>query len=205
MMKTLQTLTLLMTAAFLLSSNTSRTDGPKPKKVYRDTIYRWKVKPVRPAQPVKIEVAEEHRILRINSTILKIKVRKGAQKLYAYFNDTFKVFRIAIGTDPIGPKVKQGDNKTPEGTYKIVCKNPNSRGYKSLKISYPNENDIKNAKKLGVSPGGDICIHGLWWDNQDPQTHWKDNWTRGCVAMNNQEIDELYQYTGLNTEITILP
>jgi murein L,D-transpeptidase YafK len=201
-MKTLKISTLLILTTFILSSNCYRSDGPKPKKIYKDTIYRWKVKTLR---PIKSDLAEEDRFIRISSTIIKIKVRKSVQKLYAYFGDTFKVFRIAIGTDPNGPKVKQGDNKTPEGTYKIVCKNPNSRGYKSLKISYPNENDLKNAKKLGVNPGGDIYIHGLWWDNQDPKTHWKDNWTRGCVALNNQEIDELYQYTDINTEITILP
>lgn len=201
-MKTVKIFIVLILGTFILTSNCFKSKGPTPKKKYVDTIYRWSSKPVK---PLKTEVAEEHRHIKITSTILKIKVKKSAQKLYAYFNDTFKVFRIAIGANPVGPKVKKGDNRTPEGTYKIVYKNPNSRGYKSLKISYPNETDLKNARKLGVNPGGDIFIHGLWWDNQDPKNHWKDNWTQGCVALNNSEIDELYQYTNVDTEVVILP
>jgi murein L,D-transpeptidase YafK len=74
-----------------------------------------------------------------------------------------------------------------------------------LKISYPNEQDKQKAKQLNVNPGGDIFIHGLWWAEQDPKNHWKDNWTRGCIALNNQEIEEIFNHTECNTEITILP
>lgn len=187
------------------------TNGVKPK-VYKDTVYRFNkpknsgLKPLSPA-PVKkpLEIAEEDRNIHITSTILKFKVKKSAQKLYAYFGDTFKVYRISLGANPIGYKVKEGDNKTPEGTYYISYKNPNSRGYKSLKISYPNEQDKQNAKALNVNPGGDIFIHGLWWADQDPKNHWKDNWTRGCIALNNQEIEEIFNNTVCNTAITILP
>src|SRR5436190_1272272 len=112
-MKTLKIFSLLSLIAFVSASNYYKGEGPKPKKIYKDTIYRWKVKPVRtvktevtvkPESAIKPEIAEENRLLRITSTILRIKVRKSAQKLYAYFNDTFKVFRIAIGTNPVGPK-----------------------------------------------------------------------------------------------------
>jgi lipoprotein-anchoring transpeptidase ErfK/SrfK len=58
---------------------------------------------------------------------------------------------------------------------------------------------------MGVNPGGDIFIHGLWWDNQDPKNHWKTNWTLGCIALNNQEIEEIFNYTEVNTPILILP
>ncbi len=213
-MKTLKIFSILTFISFLFASNYFKGEGPKPKKIYKDTIYRWKTKPTKPnnpahpahpAQPAKVEVAEENRSIRITSPVTHIRVRKSMHKLYAYFADTFKVFRISLGASPVGHKVRQGDNRTPEGTYKISFKNPNSRGYKSLKISYPNDNDRANASKLGVSPGGDICIHGLWWPTQDPKNHWKDNWTQGCMAINNAEIDELYAHTEVDTEVTILP
>ncbi len=206
---------LLSLSAISLISISFTYQGPKPKKVYKDTIYEFKTKPVnktaaRPAvkpaaTPRVAEVAEEDRNITIYATITRYKVKKSAQKLYVYFGDTFKVFRISLGSNPVGPKTKQGDNKTPEGTYKISFKNPKSRGYKSLKISYPNDADRKNAQRLGVSPGGDICIHGLWWNNQNPGTHWKDNWTQGCIAVNNDQIEEIYKYSVVDTEITILP
>lgn len=201
-MRTVKTLILLIVGTFIAAGNCFKGNGPKPKKIYVDTIYRFTTKPVKSA---KAETAEEDRKISITSRIIRITVKKSSQKLYAYFKDTFKVYRISLGANPKGHKVMQGDNKTPEGTYRIAYKNPNSRGYKSLKISYPNESDRKKAQKLGVNPGGEIFIHGLWWKTQDPKTHWKDNWTRGCIAVNNQQIEELYQYTDVDTEITILP
>lgn len=212
---------LSLTALGMLSISFTHTGGQKPK-VYKDTIYRWKTKPgqtaaktgtgVKPSvkpkpaiKPAVPEIAEEDRKIYITSPIKRFKVRKSERKLYVYFADTFKVFRISLGANPVGHKTKQGDNKTPEGTYRISFKNPNSRGYKSLKISYPDENDKRNAKRLGVNPGGDIFIHGLWWPQQNPETHWKDNWTKGCIALNNQQIEEIYNHTEVNTEITILP
>lgn len=195
--------------------------GPGPKKVYRDTIYRYgtKTKPAAPAVPVvktkttpaapalpKLpEIAEEDRIISITADIKKFVVKKSAQKLYVYFADTFKVFRISLGANPVGHKEKQGDNKTPEGKYTITYKNPQSRGHRSLKISYPNDQDRENARKAGVNPGGDIFIHGLWWPTQDPKTHWKDNWTRGCIAVNNSEIEEIFEHTLTSTDIIIQP
>ncbi len=202
---------LSLSAIFLtcLSFTTQKSDPPKKK--YKDTIYEFKLKtstrtgtkPVASSKPSA--VAEEDRNITINSMITRYVVKKSSQKMYVYFGDTFKVFRISLGTSPFGHKTRKGDNKTPEGTYKITFKNPNSRGYKSLKISYPNQHDRLNAQKMGVNPGGDICIHGLWWKTQDPQTHWKDNWTQGCIAVNNQQIDEIYKYAAVDTEITILP
>jgi murein L,D-transpeptidase YafK len=193
--------TLLMIVA-ILTLGCIEIDPPKivphsSKKKHVDTIQRFRTKP--------IGVAEENRKISITSTIKSFKVSKRKQKLYAYFGDTVKVFRISLGGQPIGHKTKQGDLKTPEGLYKITFKNPKSRGYKSLKISYPNEADKANARQMGVNPGGDIFIHGLWWDNQDPKNHWKTNWTLGCIALSNQEIEEIFNYTEVNTPILILP
>lgn len=201
----------------LASSSVYPGDPPK-KKVYRDTIYRFAKKPTTTpvAKSPKPTVAKSNPVvknspkklnlpLRISSAIKQFKVKKSENKMYVFFGDTFKVFRISLGANPVGHKTRQGDNKTPEGIYKITYKNPKSRGYKSLRISYPNSSDVHNARKIGANPGGDIVIHGLWWSNQDPINHWKDNWTRGCIAVNNQEIDEIYQYTSVDTEIAIWP
>ena len=177
------------------------SDGTKPK-LNKDTTYRLPLK----KRPVVFDnVPEELRKIEITDTIIKFKVKKSERKLYAYFGDTFKVFKISLGANPIGRKMQKGDHKTPEGKYFICFKNEKSRGYKSLKLSYPNEEDKKRANALKVSPGGDICIHGLWWDTQDPKTHWKDDWTEGCLAVNNQEIDEIFTHTNLKTPINILP
>lgn len=143
--------------------------------------------------------------LKINDSVTHIIVSKSERKLYAYYGDTVKWYYCAFGANPYGHKQKKGDNKTPEGKYYISLKNPNSRGYKSLKISYPNAADKARAKKKGVSPGGDIMIHGLWWPSQDPETHWMYNWTWGCIAINNTQIDELFKWTFNKIPITIKP
>jgi murein L,D-transpeptidase YafK len=172
------------------------------KKVYIDTIISYRAKPkMTEKQPVNEIISH----IKITSTIKSFKVSKRHQKMIVYFGDTFKVFRIALGGNPKGHKTERGDLKTPEGNYHISYKNPHSRGYKSLKISYPNKQDRQYAKSIGKDPGGDIFIHGLWWENQDPIEHWKTNWTLGCIALNNQEIEEIFNYTELNTPITILP
>ena len=103
-----------------------------------------------------------------------------------------KTYKIALGGDPDGPKERQGDNKTPEGNYIIESRNRDSQYHLSLRISYPNERDKKRAKELGVSPGGDIMIHGLkngfsWMGD----FHTRADWTRGCVAVTDEEIEEI--------------
>jgi murein L,D-transpeptidase YafK len=70
-------------------------------------------------------------------------------------------YKVALGSEPVGPKTRHGDHRTPEGVYTLDSRNPNSHFYKAFHISYPNPKDIATAKKLGVSPGGDIMLHGL--------------------------------------------
>src|ERR1700730_2754443 len=72
-----------------------------------------------------------------------------------------RTYKVALGSEPVGPKTRHGDHRTPEGVYKLDSRNPNSHFYKAFHISYPNPTDIATAKKLGVSPGGDIMLHGL--------------------------------------------
>lgn len=121
-------------------------------------------------------------------------------------NDVVKTYKIALGTQPIGAKQKQGDRKTPEGNYVISGKNPNSQFHRSLRLSYPNAADRERAKKEKVDPGGDIMIHGLgktwgWLGGLHRQT----DWTWGCIAVTNEEVDEIWMLVPIGTPIEIRP
>ncbi len=105
---------------------------------------------------------------------------------------TVKSYKVALGTNPIGAKERLGDHKTPEGIYLVDAKKPNSAFHKALHLSYPNAEDRKRAKQRGWQPGGDVEIHGLgakWgWVGAG---HRATDWTDGCVAVTNEEIDEI--------------
>ena len=117
-----------------------------------------------------------------------------------------KSYKISLGGSPEGPKVKEGDNKTPEGVYTIDSKNFNSGYHRSLHISYPNLIDIQRAKSMGVSPGGNIMIHGmkngLGWIGR---FHTFIDWTKGCIAVTNDEIDEIWELVPIGTKVEIRP
>lgn len=137
----------------------------------------------------------------------KIVVEKGKRKLHAYSKGKLmKTYRISIGRNPKGDKEFEGDRKTPEGFYFINGKNPNSGYYKNLGISYPNKADVEHAKTLGKKPGGLIKIHGLkngrGWIGR---LHLLKDWTFGCIALTNTEIDELYVAVKIGTPIEIRP
>jgi murein L,D-transpeptidase YafK len=117
-----------------------------------------------------------------------------------------KSYRIALGEQPRGPKKCSGDCKTPEGLYYIDDRNPNSDYHKNLGISYPNDRDRARAKRMGKSPGGDIKIHGLPDEKAYlGKAHLLSDWTEGCIAVTNQEIDELYRHVLVGAAIKILP
>ena len=115
-------------------------------------------------------------------------------------------YKIALGREPVGAKVKQGDHRTPEGAYILDARNPGSHFYKAFHISYPNQKDIANAKKLKVSPGGDVMLHGLpkeyAWIGE---AHRLRDWTDGCVAVTNEEMDEIWKLVRVGTPIEIKP
>lgn len=117
-----------------------------------------------------------------------------------------KTYRISLGRSPIGHKQFEGDCKTPEGIYSIDGRNPNSTFHKNLGISYPNEKDLEKAKSLGKPAGGDIKIHGLRnGRGYISKFHrWKD-WTAGCIAVTDTEIEELYDAVKIGAEIQIYP
>ena len=117
-----------------------------------------------------------------------------------------RTYRIALGGNPEGPKERQGDKKTPEGIYFIKGRNKSSRFFLSLHISYPNEEDTKRAKKLGVAPGGSIMIHGLKKDFAwMGESHTDKDWTEGCIAVTNEEIEEIDKLVPNGTLVEIRP
>lgn len=137
----------------------------------------------------------------------RLVVHKETRLLTAYAKgEALRRYRIALGWAPEGHKQMEGDGKTPEGIYFVDGKNPNSRYYKNLGVSYPNDEDRAAATALDVSPGGDIKIHGLpEGQGHLGETHWLRDWTAGCIAVSNEEIDELYAHTPVGTLIEIKP
>jgi murein L,D-transpeptidase YafK len=137
----------------------------------------------------------------------KVVVSKKKRLLLLLKNgEVLKKYRIAIGRNPVGPKSRRGDGKTPEGEYVLDGRNPHSRFYRSIHISYPNPNDIDRAEKNGVAPGSDIMIHGLPRHYEDVgELHTVTNWTRGCIAVTNAEIDEIWSLVQDGTPIEIRP
>lgn len=128
------------------------------------------------------------------TVIDRLVVHKGKRSMEAYSNGTLvKTYTIALGFDPTGHKAFEGDGRTPEGTYTINARNANSAYHKNLGVSYPNAADRAYAKALGKEPGGDIKIHGLRnGRGAIGKFHrWKD-WTHGCIAVTDAEIDELF-------------
>jgi murein L,D-transpeptidase YafK len=121
-------------------------------------------------------------------------------------NDTLRVYRVALSSSPKGPKLRKGDKKTPEGRYITDWRNQRSRFYRSLHISYPNDEDRRRADSLGVKPGGDIMIHGLmrgWgWLGKN---HLVNDWTNGCIAVTNDEIKEIWRAVPNKTPVIIYP
>ena len=110
-----------------------------------------------------------------------------------------KTYRILLGDAPVGHKTRQGDERTPEGRYRITFRNDKSRYHLSLRVSYPNAADSAQARKRGVDPGGDIMIHG-----GTPPGYARD-WTDGCIALTNREIEEVWRLVPVGTSITISP
>jgi len=117
-----------------------------------------------------------------------------------------KTYKIALGSQPQGHKTQRGDHRTPEGVYTIDSRNRRSTFHLALHISYPNAADRAQARRRGVSPGGAIMIHGLpeAFASLGP-LHRLSDWTDGCIAVTNEEIEEIWRLVPLGTPIEILP
>ena len=137
----------------------------------------------------------------------KVLIEKQARRLTLLSEgEVLKTYKIALGGDPVGPKEREGDNKTPEGIYIIDARNDNSDFHLALHISYPNERDRYRARQRGVSPGGDIMIHGIKNGfSQIGASHAERDWTEGCIAVTNQEMEEIYRRVANGTVVEIVP
>ena len=141
------------------------------------------------ARADRVEVVKSERVLRLldGETVLK-------------------EYRVALGFEPVGDKKCQGDGKTPEGAYVLNYRNPGSRFHKSIHISYPNDADRAQAEALGCPPGGDVMIHGLGPEFAHlGRRHVESDWTLGCIAVTDSEIEEIWRALPDGTPITIRP
>lgn len=134
----------------------------------------------------------------------RIIVHKKDQLMRA--GKVIKSYKIALGRNPVGPKQREGDFRTPEGVYVIDSRNAKSQCHRSLHISYPNAADRERARKRGVSPGGDISVHGILNGyGYLGAAHRRWDWTYGCPAVTDEEIDEIWNLVDNGTPIEILP
>lgn len=119
----------------------------------------------------------------------------------------FREYKVSLGFEPVGDKLREGDGRTPEGHYVLDWKNPNSEYYRSIHISYPNAADRARARAAGVKdPGDNIMIHGLGPEMAFlGKTHRAADWTNGCIAVTNKEIDEIWRLVRTGTPIEIRP
>ena len=136
-----------------------------------------------------------------------VRVVKDENRLYlSKDGKELASFHVVFGANPEGHKQEEGDNRTPEGRYVLDYKNTASKYYKSIHVSYPNAKDRENARKRGVSPGGDIMIHG-----QPNGKEWltvvtqRFNWTDGCIALSNGDMDAVWDAVDVGTPIVIEP
>ncbi|RNC72798.1 MAG: hypothetical protein ED859_01615 [Desulfuromonadales bacterium] len=137
----------------------------------------------------------------------RVVVIKSERRLMLLKNgEVLKSYEVALGKEPVGHKRRQGDKRTPEGVYVLDRRNAGSRFHRSIHISYPNRDDILNARKQGVAPGGDVMIHGLPKGMEKlEELHTVVNWTNGCIAVTNAEMDEIWRHVPDGTPIEIRP
>ena len=130
-----------------------------------------------------------------------VEVHKSTRKMFlVHDNQLLKTYDIHLGGNPVGPKQFEGDGKTPEGAYFISHRNPNSAYHLSLGISYPNDADRAFATAADMLPGGDIFVHG-----GPPRATTRSDWTVGCIAVSDREMEDIYAMVNPGTPINIYP
>jgi murein L,D-transpeptidase YafK len=137
----------------------------------------------------------------------RVLVKKAERRLYLMRGtDVLRAYRVALGLNPGGAKERAGDFRTPEGSYKLTRRNTRSDYFLSIQVSYPNEQDMKNARRNGWQPGGSIMIHGLPNDpRHTPDYYATQDWTDGCIAVTNADMVEIWMMTSDNVRIDIEP
>lgn len=137
----------------------------------------------------------------------RVVVYKGERKmLLMHGNSILRTYKISLGLNPVGHKERAGDFRTPEGNYRLARRNPRSDFFLSIQVSYPNDADVKHARRNGWDTGGSIMIHGL--PNQlkhTPTYYTSSDWTDGCIAVSNSDMLEIWLLTVDNAPIEILP
>jgi murein L,D-transpeptidase YafK len=141
------------------------------------------------------------------TTADRIVVEKSKRTLSLYrAGKLLKSYKIALGKNPVGPKQREGDSRTPEGSYVIDFRKADSKFHRALHISYPNAEDRRRARERGVQPGGAIMIHGLPnGTGAIGAAHRLRDWTDGCIAVTNEEIEEIWKVVPNGTAIVIRP
>ena len=135
--------------------------------------------------------------------VTRVVVFKGARTMYLMHGaETLEVYPINLGFAPVGDKERRNDGRTPEGSYIINRKNPDSDFHLSLGISYPDEHDRAAAKEAGDDPGGDIFVHGGPARRAD---RGRPDWTAGCIAVTDRQIEDIYAMVRVGTPIDIFP
>jgi murein L,D-transpeptidase YafK len=129
---------------------------------------------------------------------LVIVSKKRREMVLLSGENVLRTYRIALGREPEGPKRQEGDGRTPEGRYTIDRRNAKSKYHLGLHISYPDAADVARAREAGVDPGGDIMIHGL-----KDGVRREGDWTQGCIAVTDEEMDEIWGLVGEGTAIWI--
>jgi murein L,D-transpeptidase YafK len=137
----------------------------------------------------------------------RVLVRKSERKLYLMKNgQVMRTFKVALGLQPDGPKLREGDYRTPEGSYRLAERNPDSDFFLSIRISYPNDDDVRRARARGLAPGGQIMIHGLPNNpSRSLEYYRRTDWTNGCIAVSNSDMVDIWLMTARDTPIEILP
>ncbi len=134
--------------------------------------------------------------------VTQVAVFKANRRMYLlHHKSALTAYDIDLGFEPIGDKQVEGDGKTPEGHYLIDRRNPRSKYHLSLGIDYPRAKDVAEAEELGQSPGGDIFIHG----QGNPVTNLGRDWTWGCIAVTNDEMEQVYSMVRTGTVVSIYP
>ncbi len=137
----------------------------------------------------------------------KVLIEKSDRKLHLLQDGiVFRTFDIALGIVPVGDKQQEGDFRTPEGSYVLDMRNPSSDYFLSIRVSYPDADDVREARERGVSPGGAIMIHGQPNEPKYSETFYRtQDWTNGCIAVSNSDMIDIWLMTDENTPIEIRP
>lgn len=137
----------------------------------------------------------------------RVLVEKSQRRLHLLKDDEiFRTFAVALGIVPLGDKQREGDFRTPEGVYVLDRRNPNSEFFLSIRISYPNRDDVREARERGEDPGGAIMIHGQPNEPTRSEVYYRTrDWTNGCIAVSNSDMIDIWLMTGDGTPIEIRP